>query len=101
MRNPHCGQAKFHLRARFGIGGTTIVQAGERGEKVKTEDDRYGRVTKFIPPKYDFNGEVSIYGKKVGLFSYAHENPVALIIEDETIAHMMKQIFDYIESTVS
>ncbi len=86
-------------RAKLGIGGKTIVQAGELGEKTKADDAKYGRTTKFIPAKFNFDGEVSIYGDKVALFSYAKEYPVALIIEDATISHMMKQIFDYIEST--
>lgn len=88
-------------RSRLGIGGTTIVQEGERGEKTKADDEKFGRTTKFIPAKFNFDGEVSIYGNKVALFSYAKDHPVALIVEDKTIAHMMKQIFDYIETTAT
>lgn len=91
----------LNKRAKLGVGGTTIVQEGERGEKTKADDQKYGRTTRFIPKKFDFDGEVSIYGDKVALFSYTKDHPVALIVEDKTIAHMMKQIFDYIESTTS
>lgn len=92
---------KYYLdkRETLRVKGITIVPEGESGEKNKSEDARFGRHTKFIPPKFNFSGEVSIYDDKVGLFSYAADRPVALIIEDATIAHMMKQIFDYIEST--
>lgn len=92
---------KYYLekRARLGVRCVDIVPETEGGKKSKEDDEKYLRTTKFIPGKFNFDGEVSIYGNKVGLFSYANENPIALIIEDATIAKMMKQIFDYIEST--
>jgi len=86
-------------RARLGVRCIDIVPETEGGKKSKEDDEKYLRTTKFIPGRFNFDGDVSIYGNKVGLFSYAHENPIALIIEDATIAKMMKQIFDYIEST--
>ncbi len=42
-----------------------------------------------------------MYDDKVSILSYSQENQVALIIEDETISHAMKQIFAYIDSTAS
>ena len=85
-------------RAKLGVKCIDIVPETEGGRKSKADDHKYLRTTKFIPGKFNFDGEVSIYGNKVGLFSYANENPIALIIEDETIAKMMKQIFDFVES---
>lgn len=92
---------KYYLekRARLGVRCIDLVPETNWARKSKEDDVKYLRTTKFLPAKYNFDGEVSIYGNKVGLFSYAQENPVALIIEDETITQMMKQIFDYIEST--
>ncbi|HEY4517250.1 MAG TPA: helix-turn-helix domain-containing protein [Candidatus Paceibacterota bacterium] len=91
---------KYYLekRAQLGIRCQNIAPESEWARKSKEDDEKYLRTTKFIPAKFNFDGEVSIYGNKVGLFSYAHENPIALIIEDATIAKMMKQIFDFVES---
>lgn len=44
-------------------------------------------------------GEIDLYDNKVAIFSYAQDNPVALIIEDDTIADMMQKLFDYMAST--
>jgi sugar-specific transcriptional regulator TrmB len=92
---------KYYLekRAQLGIRCVDLAPESKWAQKSKEDDGKYLRMTKFIPAKFNFDGEVSIYGNKVGLFSYAQENPIALIIEDATIAKMMKQIFDYIEST--
>jgi HTH-type transcriptional regulator, sugar sensing transcriptional regulator len=86
-------------RAKLGVRCIDVVPETEGGKRSKEDDEKYLRTTKFIPGKFNFDGEVSIYGNKVGLFSYANENPIALIIEDATIDKMMKQIFYYIEST--
>src|SRR3989344_2631918 len=75
-------------RARLGVRCIDIVPETEGGKKSKEDDEKYLRTTKFIPGRFNFDGDVSIYGNKVGLFSYAHENPIALIIEDATIAKM-------------
>lgn len=88
-------------RARLGIRCIDLAPESDWARKSKADDEKYLRNTKFLPSKYNFDGEVSIYGNKVGLFSYAQENPIALIVEDQTIADMMKKIFDYIESTTS
>lgn len=92
---------KYYLekRARLGVHCVDLAPESDWARKSKEDDAKYLRTTKFIPAKFNFDGEVSVYGNKVGLFSYAQENPIALIIEDATIAKMMKQIFDYIEST--
>ncbi len=57
------------------------------------------RVATFIPPEFNFNTEICMYDNKVSILSYARENPIALIIEDETIAHALKQVFAYVQST--
>jgi len=88
-------------RARLGIECIDVVPATELAKKGSAADAEYLRETKFIPAKYNFDGEISIYDNKIGIFSYAPASPAAIIIEDETIAHMMKQLFDYLASTAS
>ena len=86
-------------RAKLGIHSTYLTPETERAVKAKEDDSKYLREAKFIPSRFTFDSEIAIYDNKVGIFSYAQENPVAILIEDETIAHTMKTLFDYIEST--
>lgn len=85
-------------RTRLGIRCVDIAPESDSSRKTRAEDEKYLRTTKFLPPQYFFDAEFAIYGDKVGIFSYAKENPVAIIVQDETIAHAMKQLFDFIES---
>ncbi len=86
-------------RAKLGIECIDLAPESEWAHKSKADDNKYLRTTKLLPPQYKFDAELSIYDNKVGIFSYAQKNPVALIIEDDTISDMMKKLFDYMEST--
>ncbi len=92
-------QYYLEKRKRLGIRATYIAPKTANAIKAAQDDEKYIRKVRYIPAQYIFDSEISIYDNKVGIFSYAKENPVALIIEDETIAHTMKTLFDYIEST--
>ncbi len=85
-------------RTRLGIRCTDLVPEGEAGRRSKGDDEKYIRTTKFLPPDYDLGGDISIYDDRVAIFSYAHESPVAVIIEDQTISGMLKKLFDFMET---
>lgn len=59
------------------------------------------RITKLIPEEYSFASEIVLYDDKVGIFSFSKEKPVALLIEDVTIAKTMRTIFSYIDNNLS
>lgn len=82
-------------RTKLGIRCLDLVPDTEGGRRSKADDHKYIRTTKFLPARYNFEGDVSIYDNKVGLFTYVKENPVAVIIEDTAIADMMKKFFDF------
>lgn len=54
---------------------------------------------KMISAEYVMDTEISIFDDKMGIFSFAQDNPVALIIEDETITKTIKTLFRYINNT--
>ena len=83
-------------RARLGIKADYVVPETTVARQATEDDAEKLRYARFIPPQYNFNSEICIYDNKVSVLSYALENPIALIIEDETIAHAMKQIFKYV-----
>jgi sugar-specific transcriptional regulator TrmB len=85
-------------RMKEGIRAEYIVPATEAAREATKDDAKKGRVASFIPPKFNFNMEICVYDDRVSLLSYAQENPIALIIQDKTIAHAMKQIFSYVQS---
>ena len=91
------GWIEYYLkkRTKLGIKCVDLVPETDWGKKSKVDDEKYIRTTKFLPAKSGFDAEVSIYDNKVGIFSYAEENPVAVLVEDATISHMMKQLFDF------
>ena len=82
-------------RARLGIRCMHLTPKTEGGERSKLDDDKYLRTTKFLSSQYNFEGDISIYDNKVNIASFARENPVAVIIEDDAITTMMKQVFDF------
>lgn len=88
-------------RMRLGISADYIVPDTAIAREATLDDARKMRAAKFIPGRYDFNTEICMYGNRVGIYSYAQENPVALIIEDDTISRAMRQIFAFIDSQAS
>lgn len=99
--DPKFVQYYVEKRSKLGIKSYYIAPETEIGKKAKGEDAKYLREVKFIPAQYRMDTEIAIYSDRVGIFSYARENPVAILIQDATIARTMKTIFDYIESTVA
>lgn len=87
-------------RAKAGVEAFYITPATEKAREMTRLDEKFLRHSKFIPPEFNFDSEITIYDNKVGIYSYRQENPIALIIEDATIAHTLKQIYLYIESTI-
>lgn len=92
---------KYYLqkRTRLGIRCVDLAPESEWARKSKNDDGRYLRTTKFLPTQYGFDAELALYDNKVGIFSYSQENPVALIIEDDTIADMMNKLFDQLSAS--
>jgi hypothetical protein len=54
-----------------------------------------------MPQEFGFDTEIDIWDNKVGLFTFSEENPIAVLIEDERVAHTMRQMFKYIYSTLA
>lgn len=87
-------------RTKLGIEAFYIAPETEMARIATKDDAKYLRHSKYIPGEFNFDLEITIYDNKVGIHSYALDNPVALIIEDTTIAHAFKQLYLYIESTI-
>ncbi len=84
-------------RAKLGIKCVDLAPESDWARKSKSDDEKYLRTTKFLPAQYGFDAELALYDNKVGIFSYSQENPIALIVEDDTISDMMKKLFDCLE----
>ena len=98
--DPKFVQYYLDKRTRLGIKSFYIAPETQLAREAKKDDEKYLREVRFIPEAYKMNTEIAIYDNKVGIFSYAQENPVAVLIEDDAIASTMKTLFRYIESTV-
>lgn len=82
-------------RARMGIKSFYLAPKTQGALKAREDDKKYLREVTFLPAELSFDTEISIYGDRVGIFSYVPETPIALIIEDTAIAQTMKKIFEY------
>jgi len=87
-------------RVQLGIECRNIAPDSTEARESKGNDEKYMRVTKLLPARFNFNTEIDIYDNKVGIFTFVQDNPMALIIEDEAIAESMKTLFNYIDSTL-
>src|SRR5205823_2118602 len=87
----------YYLRKRtkLGIRCEHLSHGDEAGHRSRADDEKYIRKSRFLPADCDLGGDITIYDNKVGIFSYEREHPVGIIIEDETISHMMKKLFDF------
>jgi len=83
---------------KFGVKCIDLAPESEWARKIQANDTKHLRTTKFIPSQYGFDAELALYDKKVGIFSYAQESPIALIIEDDTVSNMMQKLFDCLET---
>lgn len=86
-------------RMKQGIHAEYIVPETDVARAATVDDAKKGRAAKFMPPQFNFNMEICVYDNRVSLLSYAQENPIALIIEDDTIAHAMKQVFRFVQAS--
>jgi len=88
-------------RKKAGITFFDIASASKHPIHWLTErDTRDQRVTKILPPGYDFGIEVAVYENKTLFASFAKEHPLGILIEDVEIARTMKELFRYIDSTL-
>ncbi|MFA5947972.1 MAG: helix-turn-helix domain-containing protein [Candidatus Gracilibacteria bacterium] len=64
------------------------------GEIVKSEDEKYHRQMRLIPPtEFDFSNEINIYDDKVAIISFKDEL-IGMIIESVEIANSQRTIFN-------
>ncbi len=82
-------------RTRLGIKCLCLMPDTEWSKIYKNLDQKQLRTTNFIPAEFAFDSEVNTYDNKVGIFSFSMEHPVAIIIEDDNIAHTVRQFFNF------
>ena len=85
-------------RVRRGIKSYYIAPESEAALRAMLDDEKLLREVRFIPAKYKMDTEIAIYDDKVCILSFSQESPVAVLIEDATIAQTMKTLFDFIET---
>lgn len=72
-----------------------VTERTEETKKLKINDKREVRETKFFSKKYDFPNAVFIYGNKVALIDLS-ENLNGFLIEDKNLSETFKVIFQII-----
>lgn len=78
-------------RARRKIVSRNIVCDTSEAREFARLDNRYLRESKFWGK--DLKTEINIYGNRVALNSYASEQPLSVLIEDEAIASTLRTVW--------
>jgi sugar-specific transcriptional regulator TrmB len=87
-------------RVAQGVKAYTIAIDTPSSRHYKGIDEKHLRVTKLLPPGYDFEIELVTYDDKVLITSFSQEKPLSVLIEDEKIAELMIALFKYMDSTL-
>jgi sugar-specific transcriptional regulator TrmB len=66
----------------------------------QARDPKELRQTRILPSGYPFEVEMMTYEDKVQIISFAEDYPVAVVIQDEKIAQIMKSLFQYIDNSL-
>ena len=88
-------------RTKAGLKWRTIATNSPQSFSLKERDKTESRVTKILPKGYEFEIEIATYENKVLIASFSKDHPLALLIEDERIARTMRELFCYIDSTLT
>lgn len=87
-------------RPLMGVKWLALAVESPWARKMSESDATQLRVTKFLPPEYNFDIELAAYDDKAFIVSFAEDHPWAMIISDRKIAETVKALFRYIDSTV-
>ncbi len=81
-------------RNELGITAHAIMPYFENKEDLYKSNEAELREALYIPHEiFPIEGEIRIFGNKVGILSLKKESPIGILIESETIARMFKAIF--------
>lgn len=88
-------------RTKAGIKWHAAVPDEQHARLVKARDAAESRVTKILPPGYSFDIEMATYGDRTLIASFSEDHPLAIIIKDEKIARTIREVFRYVDSTLT
>lgn len=85
-------------RAAAGVRRYQIATDTSISREEQSRDAKENRRTHILPPGFPFEVEMATYEDKVHIISFAEDYPVAILIQDEKIAQVMKSLFSYIDT---
>jgi sugar-specific transcriptional regulator TrmB len=88
-------------RTKAGLKWRSIATNSPQSFSLRERDPKESRKTKILPPGYEFEIEFVTYENKVLIASFSQVHPLALVIEDEQIARTVRELFRYIDNTIS
>jgi sugar-specific transcriptional regulator TrmB len=87
-------------RPSMGIKWLALAVDSPISREMSKYDKEQLRVTKFLPPEFNFDIEIAAYDDNAFIVSFAEDHPWAMIITDKKIAETIKALFRYIDSTL-
>lgn len=88
-------------RKKNDVFAETIATQTNVGREYKSKDKNQLRSIKFLPREYQFDIEIITYNDKTAFMSFDKENPVAVLIQDKKIAETFKNLFRYVNNSLS
>ena len=86
-------------RVASGVKRYEIATGTPASRESQIKDSQEMRRTHLLPDGYPFEVEMSTYEDKVHIISFAEDYPVAVLIQDEKIAQVIKTLFQYIDKS--
>ena len=87
-------------RVGAGVKRYEIATGTQASRESQARDPKELRRTHILPPGHPFEVEMMTYEDKVQIISFAEDYPVAVLIQDEKIAQIMKSLFQYIDKSL-
>lgn len=84
----------YKRRTQKGISIKAIYPANEMSYKHKLRDSKENRISRLIPPEFNFHLDIIIYDNKVAITSL--KDKFGLLIKSQSMANAQKKIFDII-----
>ncbi len=82
---------RIQERRDIGIVGRIMYPASERENIKNIEKGGFDQI-RFYDDRFGYNGEVTVYGEKVALFTFNQKKPLAIVIESKEMSEMMKNM---------
>ncbi|HSX47024.1 MAG TPA: hypothetical protein VLF87_03500, partial [Patescibacteria group bacterium] len=71
-----------------------VIYTTKQGAVYRSTDKQRNRISRFVPSKFQLNGDLSIVGDHIVMLALTGSKPIGVTIESKELAAMMRGLFD-------